>query len=170
AGVVTLETGRIGRAPDLRRRSIFIQPGNDAERLWAIDLAVRTSSVAAVIADGRGFGLRETRRLQLASERAAAPILLARPPEEASHLSAASIRWVVSAVPSVGHQHRPRWRISLRRAKSRAALRQHIDTQPSRLVEWNHATRTVAVPATVFHRSRPTTHSSVVPIFGRRSA
>jgi hypothetical protein len=170
AGVVTLETGRIGRAPDLRRRSIFIDPANGAERLWSIDLAVRTSSVAAVIADGRGFGLRETRRLQLAAEHAVAPILLARPAEEVSHLSAAGIRWMVSAAPSSGRQRRPRWRIELRRAKSRVEFRQHVDTHPSRLVEWNHATRTVAVPAAVVRRSRPTTHSSVVPILGRRSA
>lgn len=67
-------------------------------RLWAIEQAVRCPGVCAVIADGAGFDLAATRRLQLAA--ADALLLVARPHERRPTLSAASTRWRVRAEPS----------------------------------------------------------------------
>jgi hypothetical protein len=57
--------------PDARLhdRSLLVDvPANDpGARLWAIEQAVRCPGVCAVIADGRGFDLAATRRLQLAA-------------------------------------------------------------------------------------------------------
>jgi len=107
----------LAHAGDLLRHSVLVDDaprGNVVgERLWAIDLALRSPSVAVVIADGSGLDLAATRRLQLAAERGAVEkggaggaglALLARPPAERSSLSAASTRWCVA--PSCSGHHR----------------------------------------------------------------
>jgi hypothetical protein len=96
-------------------RSIFIDPPDDAARLWAIDLALRSGALAAVVADGSKLDMAATRRLQLAAEHGGALALLARPPRELDRLSAASTRWIVRSVPSPGRW--PRWSIELCRCK-----------------------------------------------------
>ncbi|MEM7227483.1 MAG: hypothetical protein AAF432_01570 [Planctomycetota bacterium] len=159
---------RIGRGPDLRPRSLFIDPHTDAERLWTIDLAARSPSVAAVFADGRGFGLAETRRLQLAAKGSPVRIHLARAANEERALSASGVRWHLAPTPS--STSRPRWHLTLRRLKASATLRQLLDREPSWLLEWNHASRTVAVPARVVRGSRATTPASRPVIIRRRSA
>jgi len=126
-------------SPRLLRRSVFLNPPDDASRLWAIDLAIRSPAVVAVIADGARLDMRATRRLQLAArtrcarfdEDAATPVsassltppsepgalcLLARPPTELKTPSAATTRWVVSPTPS-NDARRPRWTIELVRCK-----------------------------------------------------
>lgn len=92
--------------PDARlvRQSLLVDDGArtafDATgaRLWAIEQAVRCPGVCAVIADGAGFDLAATRRLQLAA--ADALLLVARPHGRSSTLSAASTRWRVRTEPS----------------------------------------------------------------------
>ena len=80
----------------LLRQSIFADPPDAAARRWAIDLALRSPAVTAVVADGSGLDMAATRRLQLAAESGRALALLARPPHELSKLSAAATRWVVA--------------------------------------------------------------------------
>ena len=99
----------------LLERSLFIDPPDDGTRLWAIDLALRCDAVTAVIADGRGLSMPQTRRLQLAAEASGALVLLARPPEEEAELSAAMTRWRITPAPS--STDRPRWIIELLRRK-----------------------------------------------------
>jgi hypothetical protein len=48
-------------------RSVFVDPATPAERVWAIELALRCAGVAAVIADGTALSMAESRRLQLAA-------------------------------------------------------------------------------------------------------
>ncbi len=103
--------GEQGR--DLLCCSVFIDPPDDASRLWAIDLALRCPAVVAVVADGRGFELPQTRRLQLAAEAGAVLGLLGRPPGELERRSTASTRWRVRPVPGP----RPRWAVELLRCK-----------------------------------------------------
>ncbi len=80
--------------------SVLIDPPDDASRLWAIDLALRSPGVAAVIADARGLDLAATRRLQLAGASGATAIgLLVRSHRDAGELSAASARWRIAPVP-----------------------------------------------------------------------
>jgi hypothetical protein len=99
----------------LLERSLFIDPPDDGTRLWAIDLALRCNAVCAVIADGCGLSMAQTRRLQLAAEAGGALVLLARPPEEEAELSAAMTRWRITPAPS--STDRPRWSIELLRRK-----------------------------------------------------
>ena len=108
-----------GRTDDLLARSIFVNAARVEERVWAMDLALRSGAVAAVIADGSGFDLSATRRLQLAGEAGGALGLLARRSEERGELSAAATRWVVRTAPCDGEQRVParRWIVELLRCK-----------------------------------------------------
>jgi len=96
-------------------RSIFIDPPDDASRLWAIDLALRSAAANVVIADGSRLKMAESRRLQLAAERGRTLALLARPAWEKGELSAASTRWRVRRSPSSSSA--PRWIVELLRCK-----------------------------------------------------
>lgn len=97
-GVQALFGGRCPRQwPDARlmRRSLLVQvaPHDVGARLWAIEQAARCPGVCAVVADGAGFDLAATRRLQLAATDTL--LLVARPHERCAALSAAATRWRV---------------------------------------------------------------------------
>ena len=100
--------------PDARLhdRSILVDvpPGDDGARLWAIEQAVRCRGVCAVIADGRGFPMAATRRLQLA----ASDVLLCTMRGESRHAgergrtpSVAATRWAVAPAVAAGARHVP---------------------------------------------------------------
>lgn len=126
-------------------RSLFVDAGHPAERLWAADLSLRSRAAAAVIADGSGLDLASTRRLQLAAEAGSTPCLLARPPWERTMLSAATTRWLVRTCPCATDSRR--WTVELLRCKG---------VQPSPhaprvwTLERDHATRTLAVAPDLF--------------------
>ena len=88
--------------PDARLhdRSLLVDvPARDVgARLWAIEQAARCPGVCAVIADGRGFDLAATRRLQLAASGvlllSLRGVMSGRPA-----LSACSTRWHVRCAP-----------------------------------------------------------------------
>lgn len=88
--------------PDARLhdRSLLVDvPPHDAgARLWAIEQAARCPGVCAVVADGRGFDLAATRRLQLAASGVLLLTLRGMPGRHAA-LSACSTRWRVRPVP-----------------------------------------------------------------------
>ncbi|MBI1827745.1 MAG: hypothetical protein HY287_00045 [Planctomycetes bacterium] len=104
----------------LLQRSLFVAPRNSADRLWAIDLALRSPAVGVVIADGSGFDMAATRRIQLVASNHAAQAFLVRPPWEQCELSAAQSRWMVRNVAanadSTGSTN-PVWTIELLRCK-----------------------------------------------------
>jgi hypothetical protein len=101
----------------LLETSLLIDARSAAERAWAAELCVRCSSIAAVVADGRGFDLTMTRRLQLAARGASCRLIVLRPAGEGGS-SAAGSRWRVSPVPAVGDlARRPRWSVELLRRK-----------------------------------------------------
>jgi len=87
--------GRDDAGSPLFARSLFVDPTDDASRLWAIDAALRCASSAAVVADGSGFGMAASRRLQLAARAGGALALVARPPGERGEPSVATTRWEV---------------------------------------------------------------------------
>lgn len=88
--------------PDARLhdRSLLVDvPAHDAgARLWAIEQAARCPGVCAVVADGRGFDLAATRRLQLAASGVLLLTLRGMPGRHAA-LSACSTRWLVRPAP-----------------------------------------------------------------------
>lgn len=116
-------------ADPLLSRSIFVRAACAGERLWAADLALRSSAAAAVIADGSRLDLSATRRLQLAAEAGGGICFLARPPWERSELSAAATRWSIRVAPTDprSSHHTRRWTVELLRCKgvqpTAAALR-----------------------------------------------
>lgn len=98
--------------------SVFVAPPTRAERLWAIDVALRSPAVAVVVADGRGLSLANSRRLQLACEAGGAMGLVVRPARERTELSAATTRWLVSPGPvDPAHPIAPTWTLELLRRK-----------------------------------------------------
>jgi hypothetical protein len=138
-------------------RSMLVDPPSDVARLWAIDIALRCSSVSVVVADGGGLDMAATRRLQVAARTGRTLGLLARPLCDVHRLSSATTRWRVSPVPTDGP--RPRWRLQLIRCKGVARCR----TRPARanddepwFVEWDGAKGLVVVPAKVVDRSGAT--------------
>ena len=144
----------------LLKRSIFADPPNAGVRLWAIDLALRSTAVTAIVADGSTLDLRATRRLQLAAESSRALALLARPPHELSHLSAAATRWLVRTDGSGGRHVRqhgladlmntlPRWTIELRRCKSKQAVAHAVWRW---VLEWHRGNFAVPVSAELVDR------------------
>ncbi len=130
---------------------LFVRASRPADRLWATDLALRSRTAAAVIADGFGFDLAATRRLQLAAEASGGLCLLARPPCERCALSAAATRWLVSCVPSPSMNRR--WNVELLRCKG---MQPAPHAQRAWVLERDHATRALRVAADVFDRSPET--------------
>jgi hypothetical protein len=113
----------------------------DSAGLWAADLALRCPAVSVVVLDASGLSMAGTRRLQLAAEAGQSLGLLARPPQESMQLSAAQTRWRVQVAPSP--RDRPRWRLSLLRAKGAAAAVQAVADHGDFLLEWSRATTDV---------------------------
>lgn len=130
-------------------RSIFVDPPDNARRLWAMDTALRSSSVAAIVGDARGFDIACTRRLQLAAESGGAIALLARPLSEARALSSAATRRTVVPIAADEAGARPRWRIELLRSKGCT----RADASGSWCVEWDHGAGTLVALPGVEHGS-----------------
>lgn len=108
----------------LLERSVFVAADKPADRLWAVDLALRSAAVGVVIADGSGFDMAATRRIQLVAKAQHTPAFLARPPWELCELSAAQTRWLVRWEASCPHvdaewsSFHPQWSVELLRCKS----------------------------------------------------
>ncbi|MCA9293162.1 MAG: hypothetical protein KDA20_05050 [Phycisphaerales bacterium] len=103
--------GQVKRDLRLLHRSIVVEPSDQAERIWAIDLALRCAGVSVVIAEGSAMTMAMSRRLQLSAQDGGTIGLVARPPWERRTLSAARTRWCVSPAPSSNVE--PRWIVEL---------------------------------------------------------
>lgn len=114
-------------------RLIFVDPPNDATRLWLIDISLRCPNTI-VIADARGLTMAGSRRLQLSAESGMGIGLLARPSRERGMISAARTRWDISRLRPVPDDARvenkamnrsesvhPRWLVELFRFKGAAS-------------------------------------------------
>ncbi|MEM1011764.1 MAG: hypothetical protein AAGI46_06030 [Planctomycetota bacterium] len=118
----------------LLERSLLVDARRARDRLWAAEQGTRWDVVGTVVVDGRGFGLTETRRLQLAARGRGVRVVLLRPSGERRSPSAAGERWDVQPVPVFDHTdnepgpRRPAWDVRLLRRKGRRLL-----PQPHRL-------------------------------------
>ena len=130
-----------GRNQRLIHRSIFVDPPDGPTCLWAAELAARCPAVSVVVADGSGWEMAGSRRLQLAARAGPALVLLTRPPQELKALSVAATRWLVRSVPS--RSWRQRWSVELLRCKGL----QPAPAQRRWALEWNGAEGGVVVPA-----------------------
>ena len=75
---------------------IFIDPINKAKKLWSIVQAIRSPASLAVVADGSGLNITQTRQLQVAAKDTSTLILIARPPWEKERPSVSQTKWLVS--------------------------------------------------------------------------
>ena len=83
-------------------RCLFIDPKSEKQALWAIESALRSSSIIAVISKIRSLSFLNSRRLALAAEKGNSLGLFVRNFKESSYPSAAMTRWLVEASPSSG--------------------------------------------------------------------
>ncbi|HLT00673.1 MAG TPA: hypothetical protein VK001_00765, partial [Geminicoccaceae bacterium] len=118
----------LGLAPE---RLIVVRARARDARLWALEEALRSSEVAAALAEIDRLSLTESRRLQLAAEAKGVSALLLRPPGAGATPSAAATRWRIEAAPSTmsdaathgayGRAGRvlgpPHWQVSLFRCR-----------------------------------------------------
>jgi protein ImuA len=133
--------------PDLLGGAVFVDPPRPADRLWAAELCARSPAVAAVVADGSGFDMTATRRLQLAARDGPGLLLLARPLADLRRPSAAAVRW--RAEPAVSPTDHPRWTVELLRCKGVRPT----DAGPLRwALEGTDGSAVVLVPADVADR------------------
>ena len=140
------------------RRLILVSARRDAEVCWALEEALRSRSLAAVVAEVGVLTLTATRRLQLAAEQAGSPCFLLRrwrtqelAQQQRAQPIAAVTRWRISpqphprgsdqaTVPELGPVH---WRLDLWRCRNAAAA--------SWIMEFDHADqqRVTAFPVPV---------------------
>ena len=140
------------------RRLILVSARRDAEVCWALEEALRSRSLAAVVAEVGILSLTATRRLQLAAEQAGIPCFLLRrwrtqqlAQQQRAQPIAAVTRWRISpqphpratdqaTMPELGPAH---WRLDLWRCRNAAAA--------SWIMEFDHADqqRVTAFPVPV---------------------
>jgi protein ImuA len=90
---------QLGLDPD---RILLVRARREAEALWALEETLKSGAVCAALAPLEDPSFVATRRLDFAARagQAQALVLRARPPTD---LSAARLRWRVSAAPSAPH-------------------------------------------------------------------
>ncbi|HZW11487.1 MAG TPA: hypothetical protein VFF69_16420 [Phycisphaerales bacterium] len=135
---------RLG-AGSLLHRSVFIDARDHAERIWAIDIALRCPGVAAVVGDAAGLSMAESRKLQLAAAGGRALGLIVKPVREIGEISAANTRWLVRSEPSQTGE--PGWIVELLRCKGVRPMSEGVRRIT---VRWRHETGDVRlVPDTL---------------------
>lgn len=102
-------------------RLILVRSDSADDALWAMEEALRCSSLAAVVGDGFLPGPVAGRRLQLAAEDGGMMGILILPPLARPPPSVALTRWRVVAAstppPHEAEGGRPRWQVSLLRSR-----------------------------------------------------
>jgi hypothetical protein len=86
------------------KRIIIVRPTTLADRLWAVDQALRSPAIAAVIAEIEQLDDRAARRLQLAAESGGGLGLLVRNIRQRHQPSWAEIQWLVRPVVQTSSQ------------------------------------------------------------------
>lgn len=138
------------------KRLVIVRPGSLAERLWAIDQALRSPAIVAVIAEVEHMDDRSARRLQLAAERGGGLGLLVRGVSSQQHPSWAEVQWRVRPLTANRSAHR-QLELELVRARGGrpgARVRVQINASHGHL---EPATAATAVLARTLAQPRPTT-------------
>jgi protein ImuA len=165
----------IGRRRDLYARALPSQ-GLDPDRLlhlevrrnddalWAIEEALRCTSLSAVVGEVAALNLTQSRRLQLAAEKSGVPALLIRRSARANDLKslsrqpiAAVTRWRIRPAASFGTvaaphpilPGQPRWHLDLWRCRGGRPANWLIEEHDN---GWREATFPQPVPAPLGER------------------
>ncbi|WP_457105485.1 ImuA family protein [Methylobacterium sp. P5_C11] len=124
-------------------RLLLLEAGGDAEVFRALEAALHARSLTALVGLLReGLPLKPGRRLQLAAEGSAPPLLLILRPASAGLPNGAATRWRIAAAPGArdrfGALDRPRWRARLERCRNGRG--------GEWLLEWDHAAHRLHLP------------------------
>ncbi len=96
---------------------VFVRPQSHADALWAVDQALRTQAVAAVVSELELFDDRAARRLQLAAEHGQGRALVLRSSAALRKPSWAEIQWLVKPELSQATTGRRKIQVQLARAR-----------------------------------------------------
>jgi protein ImuA len=124
-------------------RLLLLEAGSDAEVFRALEAALHARSLTVLVGFLRdGLRLKPGRRLQLAAEGPAPPLLLILRPATAGLPNGAATRWRIAAAPAsrdrFGTLDRPRWRARLERCRNGRG--------GDWLLEWDHAAHRLHLP------------------------
>lgn len=130
----------LGLEPD---RLLLLEAGGDAEVFRALEAALHTRALTAVVGLLKdGLPLKTGRRLQLAAEGAAPALLLVLRPAGGDLPNGAATRWRIAAAPAArdrfGDLDNPRWRARLERCRNGRG--------GDWLLEWDHAAHRLHLP------------------------
>ena len=98
-------------------RLLLAYTNNDAETLWAMEEALQSRAVSAVLGELNLFQPMAARRLQLAAQSHAGTALVLWPGKGGSAASFAESRWRLTSLPSLGATMEPHWKVTLVRAR-----------------------------------------------------
>lgn len=84
----------------LLKQSIFVDPQNNKEILWASETALRSKQIAAIVSFCPRLSLQHSRRLSLAAQKNGSLALIVRPYQDRLKLSAAASRWLTTPTPT----------------------------------------------------------------------
>ena len=135
-----------------QERLLTARFGKSRTLLWTVEEALKSGTVAAVIADmdTAACDLTATRRLALTAVDAKAPILLVsgKPPQQAT---SARTRWRISAAPSIpppfdeAAPGAPAWTVELTRCRGGKSGKWSM--------VWHHATHSFSLAPAISHRT-----------------
>lgn len=135
-------------------RLLMVTARREEDLFWAMEEALRTPGIAAVVGETRAADPTAGRRLSLAAEKNGVPALLLRA-EPAPPQSVCTTRWRVASAPSPEVQGiemlgAARWQVELRRNRFG---KPSVEEMPAWLLEWNDETHHFAVVSQAVHGS-----------------
>lgn len=124
-------------------RMLLLEAAGDTEVFRALEAALHAGCLAAIIGlVGEGLPLKAGRRLQLAAEGGAPPLLLILRPAGPGAANGAATRWSISSAPAAvdrfGGLRAPRWGARLERCRNGRG--------GSWLLEWDRAAHRLHLP------------------------
>ncbi len=125
---------------------LFTDPPDKNLKLWAIETALKSQGVCAVIASCETLRFSLSRRMALAAEDGGSVGLFIRPLKDKNTPSAALSRWQIKSVPSPTEH--PRWEIELLKCKGKQPITNHWIVELE-----DEATISLHIPSNVVDRS-----------------
>jgi protein ImuA len=127
-------------------RLLMVTARREEDLFWAMEEALRTPGIVAVVGETRATDPTAGRRLSLAAEKSGVPALLLRT-EPAPPQSICTTRWRVASAPSpevhgIEMLGAARWQVELRRNRFG---KPSVEEMPAWLLEWNDETHHLAV-------------------------
>lgn len=139
------------------KRLVIVRPRSLAERLWAIDQALRSPAIVAVVAEVEHMDDRAARRLQLAAERGGGLGLLVRGASSRQHPSWAEVQWHVRPLTNrSAHRQLELQLMRVRGGRAGTSVRVQINASHGRV---EPATAAMAVLARTLAQPRPATRT-----------